>query len=65
MSTAVLIVNVVLAAFVFLSVVGSLAWSITAGHVPGPGQLRARLARHNAPAVDDPGYAVDQQLAIG
>lgn len=68
MSTAELIVNVVLAVAVFAAVVGSLAWSITQGHGNGVERLRTRVARAEvSSAAERVGgdYTVDQGLAVG
>ena len=45
MSTAVSIVNIGLAAFVFAGVVGFLAWSIARGHPTGVARRHTRQAR--------------------
>ena len=68
MSTAVLIVNIVLTGFVFASVVGSLAWSIAKGRATVVQPLRTRQVRDDISAVqEDVGgqYAADQALVAG
>jgi hypothetical protein len=68
MSTAVLIVNIVLAAFVFAGVVGFLAWSITRGQRTGVEGLRTRQGRSDISTADEQvggAYAADQAIAVG
>lgn len=68
MSTADLIVNIVLAAFVIAGVVGLLAWSIVQGHKASVGPLRPVQTRGDiSAAAENVGgqYSGNRGLAVG
>jgi hypothetical protein len=68
MSAAVLLVNVVLAAFVFAAVVGFLASSITHGQEASVRRARVRQARTGVSSTDEQvgrDYSADRGLVVG